>query len=226
MRVTRLFLLLDRLRGLRAPKTAEALARELEVSPRTVYRDIATLQSIGAPIEGQAGLGYRLRKGFFLPPLGFDPDELEALVLGARMVATRADPDLADAARRASAKIAHVVSREDADRLPLQAVGRARPERDAESRALRVVRHAIRGRQVLAVRYRDLQDRVTDRRVRPLGVTAFEQVWIVSAWCDTREDFRDVRLDRFVEVRPTGTRFVDEPGKRWSDYLARVRDST
>lgn len=223
MRITRLFLLLDRLRGLRAPKTAEALAAELDVSVRTVYRDIVTLQSIGAPIEGQAGIGYRLRKGFFLPPLGFDPDELEALVLGTHMVAARADPELADAGRRAAAKIAQVTTGAGAERLPLLAVGRSRAARDHEARTLRIVRHAIRGRQVLEVRYRDLQERTTERRLRPLGVVAFDLVWLLTAWCETRGDFRDFRLDRFEHARPTGERFVDEPGKRFEDHLARMR---
>ncbi len=223
MRVTRLFKVLDRMRGLRRPRTAEALAADLGVSVRTVYRDIATLQSIGAPIEGQAGMGYMLRPGFFLPPLSFDPDELEALVLGTRIVAARADPELAAAAKRASAKIAHVLSRaENAARLPLHAAPPTHATNGDEARALRLVRHAIRRREILHVVYRDSNDRKTERRLRPVGLTAFDVAWLVTAWCESRDDFRSFRLDRFVSVRTTGERFRDEPGKSFEDFLARM----
>ncbi|OJY17575.1 MAG: DNA-binding transcriptional regulator [Myxococcales bacterium 68-20] len=223
MRVTRLFKVLDRLRGLRRPRTAEALAEDLGVSVRTVYRDIATLQSIGAPIEGQAGIGYMLRRGFFLPPLSFDPDELESLILGTRIVAARGDPELAAAARRASAKIAHVLgSTGRSTRLPLHAAPLSRATNADETRALRLVRHAIRSREILHVVYRDSKERTTERHLRPVGLTAFDVVWLVTAWCESREDFRSFRLDRFVSLRATGQRFRDEPGKLFEDFLARM----
>lgn len=223
MRVTRLFQVLDRLRGLRRPKTAEALAAELGVSLRTVYRDVATLQSIGAPIEGQAGVGYMLRKGFFLPPLSFDPDELEAVILGTRIVASRADPELASAARRASAKIVNVLGRTNrSTRLPLHAARLQAASGDDEARTLRLMRHAIRSREILDVVYRDRSERTTVRRLRPLGLTAFEAMWLVTAWCETRDDFRSFRLDRFDSAKTTGEHFLDEPGKRFEDFLARM----
>ncbi len=223
MRVTRLFKVLDRMRGLRRPRTAEALATDLGVSVRTVYRDIATLQSIGAPIEGQAGVGYMLRRGFFLPPLSFDPDELEALILGTRIVAARADPELAAAARRASAKIAHVLgSAASSTRLPLHAAPHSRATSADEARALRLVRHAIRSREFLHAVYRDSSERTTERRLRPVGLTAFDVAWLVTAWCESRDDFRSFRLDRFVSLRTTGEHFRDEPGKLFEDFLARM----
>jgi predicted DNA-binding transcriptional regulator YafY len=222
MRTIRLFQILDQLRGLRVPKSAEALAMELGVSVRTIYRDMGTLQALGAPIEGQAGVGYMLRKGFFLPPLMFDENELEALVLGTSMVAARGDPELAEAGRRAAAKIAQVM-RGDTTRppesLPLGAIKR-RTDTDAdEARALQILRHAIRNRWIVEATYRDLQDRTSRRRLRPLGLTAFDLVWILTAWCEERQDFRNFRLDRFSSLKETGDRFAPEIGKRFQDYL-------
>lgn len=198
MRAARLFQILDMLRGLRLPKRAEDLAAELGVSVRTVYRDIATLQSLGAPIEGQAGIGYMLRKGFFMPPLMFDEDELEALVLGTRLVAARADPDLAAAGRRAAAKIGQVLrgdQRRAPEELPFKAVKRRTESAEDEAGYLRLLRHAIRHRHVVKAVYCDLNERESERRLRPLGLTAFDLVWLLTAWCEERQDFRNFRLD-------------------------------
>lgn len=225
MRVIRLFQILERLRGLRQPKRAETLAEELGVSLRTIYRDMGTLQALGAPIEGQAGIGYQLRKGFFLPPLMFDEDEVEAIVLGTRLVAVRGDPELADAGRRASAKIAQVLRGQDPgapERLPLKAVHRRAETVADEAGALRALRHAIRHRRIVQVTYRDLQDRTTSRRLRPLGLTAFDLVWLLTAWCEERGDFRDFRVDRLLHVSETQDRFAPEPGRRFEDYLKRL----
>ncbi len=222
MRVVRLFQILDRLRGLRTPKSAEDLARELGVSVRTIYRDMGVLQDLGAPIEGQAGVGYVLRKGFFLPPLMFDEDEMEALVLGTRMVATRADPDLAEAGKRAAAKIAQVLRgdmRRAPDEVPLKAVLRRSDTAAGEAGALRLLRHAIRNRRVIKAAYCDLQGQVSERRLRPVGLTAFDLVWLLTAWCEERQDFRNFRLERFQSVAETGDRFAPEPGKRFEDFL-------
>ncbi|WP_230531084.1 helix-turn-helix transcriptional regulator [Microvirga roseola] len=222
MRVVRLFQILDRLRGLRLPKNAEVMAAELGVSVRTIYRDVATLQSLGAPIEGQAGVGYVLRKGFFLPPLMFDEDEMEALVLGTRMVAARADPDLAQAGQRAAAKITQVLrgdTRRMPDELPFKAVKRRTETAEDEAGFLRLLRHAIRYRRVVKAVYWDLQNRISERRLRPLGLTAFDLVWMLTAWCEERQDFRNFRLERFRSVTETGDRFAPEPGKRFEDFL-------
>lgn len=225
MRTVRLFQILDKLRGLRTPTSAEALAAEFSVSVRTVYRDIAILQGLGAPIEGQAGIGYVLRQGFFLPPLMFDEDELEAIVLGTRMVAARADPDLAQAGRRAAAKIAQVLrgeQRRAPDEFPFKAV-RRRPETvEDEAGALRILRHAIRNRRIVQATYRDLQGNVSERRLRPLGLTAFDLVWLLTAWCEERQDFRNFRVERFDSLTETGERFAPEIGKRFEDYLKRL----
>lgn len=222
MRVVRLFQILDRLRGLRTPKSAEDLAGELGVSVRTIYRDMGVLQDLGAPNEGQAGVGYMLRKGFFLPPLMFDEDELEAIVLGTRMVATRADPDLAEAGKRAAAKIAQVLrgdTRRGPDEVPLKAALRRGSTAADEAGALRLLRHAIRNRRMIKVVYCDLQGQTSQRRLRPVGLTAFDLVWLLTAWCEERQDFRNFRLERFQSVAETGERFALEPGKRFEDFL-------
>src|SRR5215469_11544637 len=142
-RTARLFKLMDALRGHRRPVTASRLADDLSVSVRTVYRDIQTLMDLGAPIEGEAGLGYLLRSGFFLPPLMFGEDELEALVLGARWVQRQGDVALAEAATRALAKIATASSKDLRDRIAetgLWVQGR----KAALSPTLRPLREAIR----------------------------------------------------------------------------------
>ncbi|WP_112664256.1 helix-turn-helix transcriptional regulator [Microvirga flavescens] len=222
MRVVRLFQILDRLRGLRTPKSAEDLAAELGVSMRTIYRDMGVLQDLGAPIEGQAGVGYMLRKGFFLPPLMFDEDELEAIILGTRMVAARADPDLAEAGHRAAAKIAQVLrgdAKRTPDEVPLNVAKRRSDTAADEAGVLRLLRHAIRNRRVVKAVYCDLQDQITERRLRPVGLTAFDLLWLLTAWCEERQDFRNFRLERFRSVTETEERFAPEPGKRFEDFL-------
>jgi len=222
MRTLRLFALLDRLRGRSTPLSAEVLARELDVSPRTIYRDMATLQAMGAPIRGESGVGYQLEKGYFLPPLQFDPDELEAVMLGMRLVAARGDRALQAAAGRVSAKIGAVMGDDAGEhyrRLPLRAVSRhSSDEADLDGR-MAILRVAIRGRQRLDIDYVDLKGADSRRTVRPLGLTIFDSVWLLTVWCETRNDFRNLRVDRIASVQEAGSRFRTEAGKRFEDYL-------
>ena len=156
MRTLRLFALLDHLRGRTEPVSAEMLAQELQVSVRTIYRDMVTLQAMGAPLRGEAGIGYQLEKGYFLPPLHFDPDELDALMLGTRLIASRGDEALAAAARRVSAKISAAIGHdkgENYSRLPLRAVARQNPENDKAAEHLTLLRVALRDKAVLQIRY-------------------------------------------------------------------------
>jgi len=218
MRTTRLFSILDHLRGRRTPVTADTLATDLGVSVRTIYRDIATLQSMGAPIRGEGGIGYQIEAGFFLPPLHFDPDELDALLLGVRLVTARGDDALGQAARRLLGKIETVLS-EDRQHLqqPLLAVG-GQNKSDAAS-GLSALRTAIRYRKKLAVIYKDAHESQSERIVRPLGLTAFETVWVLTAWCELRQAFRNFRLDRLVSASDTGEVFRKEKGREFADYL-------
>lgn len=182
MKTLRLFALLDQLRATRHPISAEALAQQLGVSARTIYRDMASLQAMGAPVRGESGLGYQLEKGYFLPPLRFDPDETEAIMLGLRLVMARDRGDLRDAAKRVSGKIADAMGTDGADRfqnLPLLAVARPRQDDDHATRWSSVLRKAIRERWVLELTYRDLDGRESHRHIHPLGLTLFDEVWLL-----------------------------------------------
>lgn len=223
MKVFRLFALLDRLREASAPVSAEALAHALEVSPRTIYRDMATLQAMGAPVRGEAGLGYQMERGYFLPPLRFDAEELEAIALGMRLVTARGDDGLRAAAARVAGKIG-AASGEGAgkvtDRLPLRAVTREHPQAGVVDRWLPELRRVIRERRIVRLGYVDLSRRETRRRVRPLGLTVFDEVWLLTGWCEAREDFRNFRVDRLTALEDTGERAPNERGRRFEDYLA------
>ena len=222
MKTLRLFGLLNRLRSAPAPISAEALAHALDVSPRTIYRDMATLLAMGAPVRGESGLGYQLEKGYFLPPLRFDPDELETIMLGLRLVVAKGDDVMAAAAGRVSGKISAVMGAEAGEaykELPLRAVTRPTDEAERANRHLPRLRQAVRDRQVLDISYRDLRNQRSRRIVRPLGLTLFDTAWLLTAWCEARNDFRNFRLDRIAEAIPTGARFRHEAGRRFQDYL-------
>ncbi|VAW21079.1 Transcriptional regulator, DeoR family, partial [hydrothermal vent metagenome] len=187
MRILRLFSILDQLRMRHQPVSAQSLAQTLQVSPRTIYRDMKTLQTMGAPIRGEGGIGYQLEKGYFLPPLHFDPDELDALVIGMGLVAARGDVPLAKAAKRASAKINAVLS-DDYQGFSFNSplLVHAEEERSNENLVdfLSPLRSALRKRQLVEISYNDLKGRDTVRTIRPLGLTAFEKVWLLTAWCE------------------------------------------
>ncbi len=222
MKTLRLFSLLDRLRSASAPVSAEALADMLEVSPRTIYRDMATLVAMGAPVRGEAGLGYQLEKGYFLPPLHFDADELEAIMLGVRLVMARGDGDLGAAAQRVSGKISSTMQAGAGDRyknLPLRAVSKLTEEHSKANLHLSFLRRAVRDRVVVRLEYLDLKDNITERIVRPLGLTMFDAVWLLTGWCESRNDFRNFRLDRISKVETAGQVFRHQKGQRFDDYL-------
>jgi predicted DNA-binding transcriptional regulator YafY len=199
-RATRLLELLQLLRRHRYPIAGAALAAELGISLRTLYRDIAELQAQGAQIEGEAGIGYLLRPGFMLPPLMFAPEELEALVLGSRWVAQRADEHLAAAARNALAKIDAVLPAELRHELDSNAllVVTSPPEPDQSD--LAALRMAIRRERKLTVRYRDQQGEETERTLWPFALAFFERVRMLAAWCELRQDYRHFRTDRIVAM--------------------------
>jgi predicted DNA-binding transcriptional regulator YafY len=222
MKTLRLFSLLDRLRSASTPVSAEALADMLEVSPRTIYRDMATLVAMGAPVRGEAGLGYQLEKGYFLPPLHFDADELEAIMLGVRLVMARGDGDLGAAAQRVSGKISTTMQAGAGDRyknLPLRAVSKLTEEHSKANLHLSFLRRAVRDRVVVTLEYLDLKDNITERIVRPLGLTMFDAVWLLTGWCESRNDFRNFRLDRISKVETAGQVFRHQKGQRFEDYL-------
>jgi predicted DNA-binding transcriptional regulator YafY len=206
-RAQRLLDLIQVLRRHRHPVSGRSLADELGVSLRTLYRDIVTLQAQGARIDGEPGLGYVLRPGFMLPPLMFSEEEIEALVLGSRWVAKRADQRLGAAARDALAKIAAVLPpdlRDDLDASTLLVAAEPTAAGDAE---LATVRDAIRRERKIDIRYRDVKNVESERRIWPFAVGFFERVGIVAAWCEVRKGFRHFRTDRIVALSPTDIRY-------------------
>jgi predicted DNA-binding transcriptional regulator YafY len=221
-RADRLFQLVQLIRGRRL-STAEHLAQRLEVSVRTVYRDVADLQRQGVPIDGEAGVGYRMRAGFDLPPLMFTIDEAQALVASVRLARSRLDDGLAAQAEGALGKILAVLpapARAAAERLPLYAppIG---PDRATRAR-LEPLRRAAEGRRLVRLRYRDLKDAESERRVRPLGCFFWSEVWTLAAWCELREDFRNFRIDRITALDVLDERFRDEPGRTLADLFRAV----
>lgn len=220
-RADRLFSLLLELRRGRVV-TARRLAERLEVSERTVYRDIADLQCSGIPISGEAGVGYQLR-GFDLPPLMFDREEIEAIVLGARVVEAWGDGALARKAATAVAKIEAALPRGSAHlveetRLYVPRYG----ERRADRLPLADLRRAIRERLRVRLCYQDEAARATERSVRPLALAFHPPFWLLITWCELRSDFRNFRLDRIRTCEATGDGFEDEPGRSLADYLERM----
>lgn len=201
-RSERLLDLIQILRRHRHPVAAQALADELGVSLRTVYRDVATLQHQGASIDGEPGIGYVLRPGFMLPPLMFSEEEIEALVLGSRWVARRGDRKLAEAGRNALAKIAAVLPQDLAESLDTGHVVAAMEDiaGDAE---LATIREAIRNEMRLIVTYRDDKGAETRRTIWPIALAFFDRVRVVAAWCEMRVAFRHFRVDRIVALTPS-----------------------
>jgi len=217
-RADRLFRLVQVLRARRFA-TAKSLAEALEVSERTVYRDVRDLSLSGVPIEGEAGVGYALRRDFDMPPLMFDFEEIEALTAGARMVQAWSSPALAKAAQSALDKIAAALpadKRIAMDRTKLFAPS-FHVDREL-GKVLDTMREAIVEGRRLSFQYKDEGGKASERKVRPLGLYFWGQRWTLAAWCEMREDFRNFRLDRTANVA-IGNRFPDEPGKRLDDFL-------
>ncbi|MBD0414276.1 helix-turn-helix transcriptional regulator [Oryzicola mucosus] len=217
-RADRLFQIVQHLRGGRLV-TAQKLAVWLEVSERTIYRDIADLQSTGVPIDGEAGVGYMMREGFDLPPLMFTRDEIVALVAGARMVRAFGGAAMARAAEEALVKIGAVLPDAEKDRIarieihtPMWVVS------DADRVTIDLMERSVERREVLNLDYRDENGSSSLRDVRPLGLWFWGKVWTLIAWCEMRGDFRAFRIDRISVVSPSGRTFRPERGKTLADY--------
>ena len=218
-RADRLFDIIQFLRRRRLVR-ARDLAERFEVSERTIYRDISNLVASGVPIEGEAGIGYVLRKEFDLPPLMFDEQEIEALVLGARIVESWADPALAEAAGNAIAKIESVIPQRLRQHMEETAL-LAPLDHFAAPIAIDAgeLRFAVRNRTKVRFSYSDGEDRKTERTVRPLALAFYGPVWLLVSWCELRQDFRSFRLDRMSELAVLGEGFAAESGKTIQDYL-------
>ena len=203
--------------------TARYLAENLAVSERTIYRDIRDLALSGVPIEGEAGVGFMLRKGYQIPPLMFNEEELQALVLGARIVQSWADPELAKAARLLLAKVEAVLPiamKPKLDHSPLLVPDFHIPA--AMTTALAELRHAIAGTFKVNFRYTRADGEKSERVVCPLGLFYWGASWTLGAWCELRENFRTFRIDRMQGVQILADCFSAETGKRLQDYLIYV----
>jgi len=218
----RLFAVMDALRRHRRPVTAAALAQEQGVSVRTLYRDVQTLVGLGAPIDGEAGVGYMLKPGFFLPPLMFTPEELEALVLGARWVGAQPDDGLGAAAANALAKIATASPEDLRDRIndtglwPVAVWGDKTP-----MPILGQVRQAMRTEKALRIAYADEAGNPSERTIWPVQLAYYEGKQVIAAWCCLRTAFRNFRTDRIAGLTLTEERY----GKRRAALEREWRDS-
>ena len=220
-RADRLFEIIQHLRR-RPRRRARDLAEALEVSERTIYRDVADLIGSGVPIEGEAGVGYVLRPGFDLPPLMFKETEVEALVLGLRIVGSWADDELAEAAADSLAKIEAVLP--EGLRGFMENTALMAPEMHfTEPIGFDVaeLRRAVRQRMKVRFQYTDVLSQGSERTVRPLSLAYFGPVWVLAAWCELRLDFRTFRLDRMRDFAVTDERFRAEAGRTLHDFLKR-----
>lgn len=201
-RSQRLLELLQLLRVYRQPASASLLADKLEVTPRTIYRDINTLREQGADIVGESGIGFVLVSDHHLPPLNFSLDELHAIVLGLRWVKRHGDAQLADSSDHAYAKIAAVIPERLQEQLltaPLM-VASAHYYSPLEEQHAEQLRESINQEVKVLVTYQDAQDQVSQRVIYPLAIGFFDQVLICPAWCELRQDFRHFRVDRMVDM--------------------------
>jgi predicted DNA-binding transcriptional regulator YafY len=216
-RTDRLFELIQILRDGRL-HTARDMAERLEVSTRTLWRDMATLIASGLPVEGERGVGYILREPVTLPPLTLTPDEVQALTLGLQLVTRGADPSLTRAAESLSGKIAAVLPARLMDGIGADTWVFPGDEAMAAARHLPALRRAIRLRERVQIGYVDRSGIATERPVRPLLLEFWGRVWTLATWCEARGDFRSFRVDRIEVLEPTGESFPDEPGTTLADW--------
>ena len=218
-RADRLFLIIHALRGRRTALRAQGLADTLGVSLRTVYRDVADLQRSGVPIEGEAGVGYVLRKGADIPPLMFNAEELEALVVGTRFVKAFAGQRLHRGAQAALLKIEAVLPPELRQRARQSRIFAPADWNEVKNGLIDRLHAAITAHQVLRLDYRDEAGRGSARDIEPLCLAFWGGAWTLGSWCRLRGDFRSFRPDRIAAFEPTGELFVEMPGRDVAAYV-------
>ena len=217
-RADRLFQIAQYLRGRRLT-TAQQLADWLKVSVRTIYRDIQDLSLSGVPVEGEAGVGYRITHGYELPPLTFSPDELDALVAGMRMVQAWGGPQLAASGAAVLSKVAMALPKEKRNFVEATALFAPSFQVDkANGERLETIRQAIAQKRILSVDYVDADAKKTKRPIWPLALYFWGGTWLAAAWCEKREDFRSFRVDRFKKIN-VGERYPDVKGRRLADFV-------
>jgi predicted DNA-binding transcriptional regulator YafY len=224
-RADRLFQIIQLLRNRRVT-TARWLADVLEVSERTVYRDIQDLMVSGVPIEGEAGIGYVLKKGFDLPPLMFNREEIAALTLGARIVKSWADPQLAKAADQVLDKVHTVLP--DNLKKSLSATSLFSPLVQVPVEVANImaeVRYAIDNRDKISFAYKRIDGQASQRVVWPLGLFFWGNVWTLGSWCELRNGFRNFRLDRISQLQNTKLKYDELEGRTLNDFILAMTQS-
>lgn len=213
-RADRLFDIIQALRAAQRPMTAQSLAEQLEVTTRTIYRDIATLQARRVPIEGAAGIGYVLRRGFDLPPLMFTADEIDAITVGARLVRRLRDPGLQRAAENVLSKVATILPealRSGISAPPfLVSIGGAEEPQGID---LADLRRAIRETRKLRVTYADAEGRRSARTIWPIAMAYYVDATLLGAWCELRRDYRHFRVERILASAVLDETFPTENGR-------------
>lgn len=225
-RADRLFQIVQILRGRRLT-TAALLAERLEVSERTIYRDIRDLSLSGVPVEGEAGSGYRLMAGFDLPPLMLTHRESEALIAAIRLLHTWGGDLLSRELESAQEKVLAILpeeSRRKAEQARIFAPDFGRQQHSRS--AFDMIHRAVSTQQVLALHYRDEAGQLTWRDVLPLGIFFQGEFWLLVAWCERREDYRCFRVDRCLSITPLDRRFSECADRSLSDFLRKIRDET
>lgn len=213
-KITRMFELIQVLRGADRPVMAREIAEQLEVSKRTIYRDIAALQAMRTPIYGEPGVGYVMRKGYDLPAINFDVDEAEAVKIGLSMVARTGDEGLWNAAKRAAQKLSGAT--QENNQVIASSWGTTPPPVADTG----LIRRAIRSEEKLEIRYEDVNGRTSERIVWPLAVIYYVDSMVLVAWCETRDDFRHFRLDRMLSCHGLRDDFNGQGAAlrhRWED---------
>lgn len=219
-RADRLFDIIQALRGAKRPMTAAALAATLEVTTRTIYRDIGALQASRVPIEGEPGVGYVLRRGFDLPPLMFTLEEVDAIAVGARLVQRIRDKALQRAADSVLSKVTAMVPEAMRDQVAAPALYVSEGDAPLPGLDLAVVRNAIRATRKLRIGYADEQGRRTDRVIWPIALAYYVDVTLIAAWCELRADYRHFRVDRIADAKPLQARYPADNGKLMAAWLA------
>jgi predicted DNA-binding transcriptional regulator YafY len=220
-RADRLFDIIQTLRAATGPVTAAALAERLEVTVRTVYRDVATLQARRVPIEGAPGIGYVLARGFDLPPLMFTTEEIEAILVGARLLRRTGDPGLQEAADSVLSKLTVMLPdmlREHLGRAPYYVSdygARTSPAVD-----LSEIRAAIRDTRKVRITYLDEKGSRTRRTIWPIAVAYYVQATLIAAWCELRNDYRHFRTDRIAVATVLDERYLPDDGRLMAGWLA------
>ena len=224
----RLLHLITLLRSRRTATTAQTLAEKLQVSERTVYRDIQSLIAAGAMIEGEAGIGYLLRSESSLSPLMFTEKEVEALMLGIRLVQGWSDDEIVGHSNTAMQKIRSVLPQALLHKLEDKNTKYLVPPiyREERSKFSELIRQGIDQLKGLNLSYEDEKKQKTQRLVFPLGLVFWGSTWTLIAWCTKRDDYRMFRLDRIVKATLSNTGFQPDDNMNLKDYISRYSDNT